>query len=102
VPITVHSHDGVVGSNRTRGIDVCVRLFYICVVLCVGSDLARAQQRAVKPLIIIIRSKVCPPGCQHQNFRCGHVTAGAQLLGEEKPNIASGGGHPQVPHCTGI
>jgi hypothetical protein len=63
-----------VGSNRTQGMDVCVRLFYVCVVLCVGRGLAtgwslvrgvlptvwkrlrnrrkaRAQQRAVEPLV---------------------------------------------------
>jgi hypothetical protein len=31
---------GIVGSNPTRGMDVCVLLFYVCVVLCVGSSLA--------------------------------------------------------------
>jgi hypothetical protein len=34
------SNTGVVGSNSTRGMDVCVRLFCICAVLCVGSGLA--------------------------------------------------------------
>jgi hypothetical protein len=34
------SNTGIVGSNLTRGIDVCVRLFCVCVVLCVGSVLA--------------------------------------------------------------
>jgi hypothetical protein len=34
------SNAGIVGSNPTQGMDVCVRLFSICVVLCVGSDLA--------------------------------------------------------------
>jgi hypothetical protein len=29
-----------VGSNPTRGMDVCVRLFCIFVVLCIGSGLA--------------------------------------------------------------
>jgi hypothetical protein len=61
-----------VGSNPTEGMDVCVRLFCVCIVLCVGSGLAtgwspvwevlptvnmikirkkaaKAQQRAVKP-----------------------------------------------------
>jgi hypothetical protein len=32
---------GVVGSNPTRCIDVCVRLFCVCVVLCVGSGPAK-------------------------------------------------------------
>jgi hypothetical protein len=32
------SNIGVVGSNRTRGMDVYVRLFCVCVVLCVIRD----------------------------------------------------------------
>jgi hypothetical protein len=46
VPITIgtpskswtvfdRSNPGVVGSNSTRGMDVCVRLFCVCVVLCI-------------------------------------------------------------------
>jgi hypothetical protein len=38
--IVSRSNIGVVGSNHTRGIDVCVRLFCVCAVLCVGSGLA--------------------------------------------------------------
>jgi hypothetical protein len=30
----------IVGSKPTQGMDVCVRLFCVCVVLCVGSGLA--------------------------------------------------------------
>jgi hypothetical protein len=30
----------VVGSNSTRGVDICVRLFCVCVVLCIGRGLA--------------------------------------------------------------
>jgi hypothetical protein len=30
---------GIVVSNPTRGMDVCVRLFSLCIVLCVGSGL---------------------------------------------------------------
>jgi hypothetical protein len=30
------SKAGIVGSNPTQGMDVCVRLFCLCVVLCVG------------------------------------------------------------------
>jgi hypothetical protein len=33
------SNTGIVGSNSTRGMDVCVHLFCVCVVLCVGSSL---------------------------------------------------------------
>jgi hypothetical protein len=51
VPITVaarsktwtvfaRSNTGIVGLNPTRGMDVYVRFFCVCVVLCVGSGLA--------------------------------------------------------------
>jgi hypothetical protein len=30
----------IVGSNPIQGMDVCVRLFCVCVVVCVGSGLA--------------------------------------------------------------
>jgi hypothetical protein len=33
------SNTWIVGSNPTRGMDVCVHLFCVYVVLCVGSDL---------------------------------------------------------------
>jgi hypothetical protein len=31
---------GIMGSNQTRGMDVSVRLFCVCFILCVGSGLA--------------------------------------------------------------
>jgi hypothetical protein len=34
------SNAGIVGSNPTQGMDACVRLFCVCVVLCVDSGLA--------------------------------------------------------------
>jgi hypothetical protein len=37
-----HSNSGIVGSNPTWGMDVCVRLFYVCAVLCEGKGLATA------------------------------------------------------------
>jgi hypothetical protein len=42
--VFARSNDAIVGSSPTQGIDVCVRLFYLCVVLCVGSGLARVQR----------------------------------------------------------
>jgi hypothetical protein len=33
-------HTGIVGSNPTEDMYVCVSLFRVCVVLCVGSGLA--------------------------------------------------------------
>jgi hypothetical protein len=72
--VFVRLNNGIVGSNSTQGMDVCVCLLYVYVVLCVGSDLATgwspvqgvlptaysitklkkeasAQQRAVEPLL---------------------------------------------------
>jgi hypothetical protein len=39
--VFARSNTEIVGSNPTREIHVCMRLFCICVVLCVGSDLAK-------------------------------------------------------------
>jgi hypothetical protein len=38
--VFVHSNTGIVGSNTTWGMDICVRLFCVCIVLCAGSGLA--------------------------------------------------------------
>jgi hypothetical protein len=38
--VSVRSNTVTVGSNPTQGLDVCVRLFCVCVVLCVYSGLA--------------------------------------------------------------
>jgi hypothetical protein len=37
--VFVRSNAGIVGPNPTQGMNVCVRLFCVCVVLCVGSGL---------------------------------------------------------------
>jgi hypothetical protein len=39
--VFARSNAGILGSNSTQGMDVCVRLFCVCVVLRVGSGLAR-------------------------------------------------------------
>jgi hypothetical protein len=38
--VFARSNTGIVGSNPTRGMDVCVRLICLYVVLCTGSGLA--------------------------------------------------------------
>jgi hypothetical protein len=38
--VVARSNAGIVGSNRTQGMDVCMCLFCVCIVLCVGSGLA--------------------------------------------------------------
>jgi hypothetical protein len=38
--VSSRSDAGIVGSNPIQGMDDCVRLFCVCVVLCLGSGLA--------------------------------------------------------------
>jgi hypothetical protein len=38
--VSARSNTGIVGSNPTWGMDVCVLLFCVCAVLCVRSGLA--------------------------------------------------------------
>jgi hypothetical protein len=38
--VLARSNTGIVGSTSTRSIDICVRSFCFCVVVCVGSGLA--------------------------------------------------------------
>jgi hypothetical protein len=38
--VFARSNTGIVGSNPTQSMAICVRLFYICALLCVGSGLA--------------------------------------------------------------
>jgi hypothetical protein len=39
--IFAHLNAGIMGSNPTQGMDGCVRLFYVCAFLCVGSGPAK-------------------------------------------------------------
>jgi hypothetical protein len=48
---------GVVGSNPTQGMDVWVRLFCVCVVLCVGSGLATGLSPVQGVLLSVYRIK---------------------------------------------
>jgi hypothetical protein len=56
--VFVHSKTGMVGSNPSRGMDVCVRLFCVCVVLCIGSDLVMrwSPVQGVLPNVYTIRN----------------------------------------------
>jgi hypothetical protein len=48
---------GIVGSNPTRGMDVCMRLFCVCVVLYVGSGLATGWFPVQGVLLTVYRIK---------------------------------------------
>jgi hypothetical protein len=48
---------GIVGSNPTQGMDVCVLLFRVCVVLCVGSGLATGWSPVQGVLLTVYKIK---------------------------------------------
>jgi hypothetical protein len=52
------TNTGIVGSNPIRGMDVCVRLICVCVVLCVDSDLATGWSpvQGVLPTVYRLRN----------------------------------------------
>jgi hypothetical protein len=49
---------GIAGTNPTQVMDICVRLFYVCVVLCVGSGLATSWSpvQGVLPTVYGLRN----------------------------------------------
>jgi hypothetical protein len=62
------SNTGIVGSNPTQGMGICVCLFCLCVVLCVGSGLATGWSpvQGVLPTVYKLRNQKSgqvPHGC---------------------------------------
>jgi hypothetical protein len=53
--VFARSNSGIVCSNPTQDMDVCVHLFCVCVVLCVGSGLATGWSPAQGVLPIVCR-----------------------------------------------
>jgi hypothetical protein len=66
---------GIVGSNPTRGMDVCVRLFYVCVVLCTGSGLATGWS----PI-----QGVLPTVCRINKLKNGQGPKGCRAIERER------------------
>jgi hypothetical protein len=57
--VFARSNTGIVGSNPTQGVDVCiVRLFCVCVVLCVGRGLATGWSTVQGVLPTVYRIKI--------------------------------------------
>jgi hypothetical protein len=56
--IFVGFNTGIVGSNLTQGMDVCVRLFCVCAVLCADSGLATGSFPAQGVLPTVYRIKI--------------------------------------------
>jgi hypothetical protein len=59
---------GVVGSNPTRGMDVCVRLFCVCV-LCVGSGLAAGWSPSKESYRLCIGLRIWKSGRSSKGWR---------------------------------
>jgi hypothetical protein len=55
--VFAHSNTGIVDSNPTGGMDICVRLFCVFVVLCVGRGLATCWSpvQGVIPIVYRLR-----------------------------------------------
>jgi hypothetical protein len=62
--VFARSNTSIVASNPTRGMNVCVRLFCVCVVLCVGSGLATGWSpvQGVLPTVYSIKKLKKRPG----------------------------------------
>lgn len=57
------SNTGILGSNYTRGMNVCVRLFCACTVLCEGCGLAMGRSAVPEILKNISRMEKVKSGC---------------------------------------
>jgi hypothetical protein len=55
--VFAHSNIGIMGSNPTQSMDVCLRLFFVCVDLCVGSGLATGWSPVQGTLPTVYRIK---------------------------------------------
>jgi hypothetical protein len=63
------SNTGIVISNSTRGMDVWVRLFCVCVILCVGSGLATIWSPIQGVLPTVYRLRNWKAAKVHKGFR---------------------------------
>jgi hypothetical protein len=63
---------GIEGSNPIRGIEVCMRLFRVCIVLCVGSDLATCWSpiQGLRPTVYRIKKLKKRPMLIRIPFHC--------------------------------
>jgi hypothetical protein len=60
--VFARSNSGIVGSNPTQGMDVCVCLFSVCVVLCVGSGFVAGRSPV---------QGVLPTACRIKKLKSG-------------------------------
>jgi hypothetical protein len=60
---------GIVGSNPTRGMDVCVRLFCVCVLLCIRGLLATGWSSVQGALPTVCALRNCKSAKVHKGCR---------------------------------
>jgi hypothetical protein len=66
--VFARANTGIVGSNPIHGMDVCVRLFCVCVVLCVCSGLATGWSSVQGVLPTVYKNKGSPLWSSGQSF----------------------------------
>jgi hypothetical protein len=71
--IFARSNAGILGSNPAQGMDVCVRLFCVCVVLCAGSGLTTGWPPVLEVLPTVYRIKKLKSG-QTPTTGCRAIT----------------------------
>jgi hypothetical protein len=69
----------IVGSNPTQGIDACVLLFRVCVILCAGSDLATGWSSVQVALPTVYRIKNLKSG-QGSTKGCRAIDCSIDLM----------------------
>jgi hypothetical protein len=89
--VFARSNTGVVGLNPTRIMDVCVRVFCFCVVLCVGSGLTTGWSPV---------QGVLPTKYRLRNCKSGQGPKGYRAIDKERERKWQGG--PVIPPGTGF
>jgi hypothetical protein len=68
--VFARSNTEIMGSNQTGGMDVCVRLFCFCVVLCVGSGLGTGWSPVQGVLLTVYRIRKTEKDAKAQQNGC--------------------------------
>jgi hypothetical protein len=89
--VVARSNAGIVGSNPTQGMDICVGLFCVCVVLCVGSGLVTGWSPVQEVLPTVYRNKKRKKAGKVQQKYCRSIDGVVfrdknRLSGQEIPN----------------
>jgi hypothetical protein len=72
--VIARSNAGIVFSNLTQGMDVCVRLFCVCVILCVGRGLGMGRSPVQGVLPTVYRIKNLEKGPNSKKKDCSIYT----------------------------